>query len=145
MFAEATDQHVRLVEIEIVGESFCQSELERIAGRKEPDGKSQRCGVTLRREPDNKYDDNAVRVEVMGLGVGHVARPSAAVLSPAMQVHSGGVIEAKALIVGGWDDGSSRGHCGIRVWLSTADLDRICVDPKAVRRIRKENQDEDEG
>jgi hypothetical protein len=143
MFQEATDQNVRLIEIEIVGESFCQMELERIAGPKEPDGKSYRCGVTLRREPDNKYDENAVRVEVMGQRVGHVARPSAALLSPAMQVHCGGILEASALIVGGWDDGSSQGSYGIRVWLTTADLTRIAVDPKDVRRRRGSQEDDD--
>jgi hypothetical protein len=143
MFQEATDQKVRLVEIDIVGESFCQKELERIAGPKEPDGKSHRCGVTLRCEPDNKYDENAVRVEVMGLRVGHVARTTAAVLSPAMLVHSGGVIEANALIVGGWDDGDSQGTYGIRVWLTTTDLARISVNPKDVRR-RRAPEEEDE-
>jgi hypothetical protein len=144
MFQEATDQNVRLVEIDIVGESFHQKELKRIAGPKEADGKSHRCGVTLRREPDNKYDKNAVRVEVMGLQVGYVARPTAARLSPAMEVHCGGVMEANSLIVGGWDDGFSQGHYGVRVWLTTADLARIHVGPEDVRRQRTFQEDEDE-
>jgi hypothetical protein len=144
MFQEATDQNIRLIEIEIVGESYCQKELQRIAGPPAADGKSHRCGVTLRREPDNKYDKNAVRVEVMGLQVGHVARLTAARLSPAMQVYCGGALEANSVIVGGWDDGSSQGLYGIRVWLTTADLVRIRVDPKDVRRNRTYQEDEDQ-
>jgi hypothetical protein len=78
-----------LFEIEIVGESFCQSEPQRIAGPKGVDGKHHSCGVTLRCEPSNKHDANAIRLEVMGMKVGHVARDTAARLSPAINYVAG--------------------------------------------------------
>src|SRR5207249_3905335 len=41
----------QLVEVYIVGESFCQSDLARISGPKEAEGKQCPVGVTLRCEP----------------------------------------------------------------------------------------------
>jgi hypothetical protein len=128
-----------LFEIKIVGESFCQNELQRIAGPKSVDGKNHSCGVTLRCEPSNKYDANAVRVEVTGMLVGHVARDTAARLSPAMQSRCGGAIESRGLIVGGWKDSDSEGHYGIRVWLTSADAVRMGIDPSDIES--RPNQD----
>jgi hypothetical protein len=118
-----------IFEIEIVGEGYRQKELERIAGPKEPGGKQHRCGVTLRREPSNKYDENAVRAEVMGVHVGYVARELAYDLAPAMQAHAGGIVEARGVIVGGWDDGTTEGYYGIRAWLTEADFLRLHLEP----------------
>ena len=121
-----------LFEVEIVGESFCQNELQRIAGPKSLDGKHHSCGVTLRCEPSNKHDANAIRLDVMGMKVGHVARDTAARLSPAMQLRCRGAIEARGLIVGGWKDSNSEGHYGIRVWLTPADAIRLGIDPSDI-------------
>jgi hypothetical protein len=121
-----------LFEISIVGESFCQEDLQRIAGPKDADGKHHSCGVTLRCEPTNTYDVNAIRAEVMGLLLGHVARDTAARLSLAMQARCRGAIEARGMIVGGWKDGESEGHYGVRVWLTTADALRLGVDPSDI-------------
>ena len=63
-----------LIELEIVGESYTQDALAAIAGPKQPDGKRERVGVTLRCQPDNAYDANAIRVEVFGQLTGHVSR-----------------------------------------------------------------------
>jgi HIRAN domain len=121
----------QLVEIEIRGESFRQAELEALAGPKGPDGKHVLEGVTLRCEPDNAYDPNAVRVEVMGQLVGYVAREQAGVVSRGMQQACGGVLEERGLIVGGWRDERGEGSYGIRVWLTRHDADRIGVRPSA--------------
>lgn len=115
-----------LVEIEVVGESHHQDTLERIAGPKEPEGKQMRVGATLRREPTNPYDGNAVRVEVMGQLIGHVARTMAATLSPALAA-VGGAIEAQGVVVGGWKDRTSEGSYGVRVWLDPATAARLGV------------------
>ena len=123
-----------LIELEIVGESFHQDALGAIAGPKMTEGKRQRVDVTLRCEPENQYNSNAVRVEVMGQPLGHVSRHVAATLSPAMQRSCGGVIAAVGMIVGGWaalirdDDGSdhvSVGQYGVRVWIVQRDADRL--------------------
>jgi hypothetical protein len=121
-----------LFEVEIVGESFCQKELQRIAGPKSVGGKHHSCGVTLRSEPSNKHDANSIRVEVMGMKVGHLARDIAARLSSPMQLRCGGAIEARGMIVGGWKDSNSEGHYGIRVWLTPADAVRLEIDPSDI-------------
>jgi hypothetical protein len=86
-------------------------------------------GVTLRCEPTNEYDPNAVRVEVMGQRVGYVARDQAGTVSAGMQRACGGVLEERGLIVGGWHDALSEGSYGIRVWLTREDADRIGYKP----------------
>jgi hypothetical protein len=114
-----------LVELNIVGEGSYQEALARIAGPKEAEGKHMGVGVTLRCEPKNTYDHNAVKVEVMGVCVAYIARAQAALLSPRIASACNGAIEARGLIVGGWNDGSSEGHYGIRVWFTTRDTDRL--------------------
>ena len=79
--AEATERGDTLVELNIVGEAAYQDALARIAGPKDADGKHTGVGVTLRCEPANTYDRNAVRVEVMGQLLAYVARASRSTLS----------------------------------------------------------------
>lgn len=129
---EAQDADERLVEIDVVGESHRQEALASIAGPKEALGKHLPVGVALRCEPSNTYDANAIRVEVMGQLLGYVAREPASILSPNICRAAGGVIEARGLIVGGWDDGMSVGHYGIRVWLTERDCSRLSVPPADV-------------
>lgn len=57
--AEVEDSDI--VEVEVRGESHCQDALGAIAGPKEEDAKQLLVGVTLRCEPDNEFDANAVR------------------------------------------------------------------------------------
>lgn len=123
--AETDDSDI--VEVEVRGESHHQDALAAIAGPKEETAKQFLVGVTLRCEPNNEYDENAVRVEVMGQLLGHVGREHAAVISPALHNKCGGVIEARGLIVGGWRDRDSEGHYGIRVWLTRHQADRLSV------------------
>ncbi|GMU77509.1 MAG: hypothetical protein AMXMBFR46_03090 [Acidimicrobiia bacterium] len=122
-----------LIEVEVVGESHRQDALERIAGPRGPDGKEHIVGVTLRCEPTNEFDRNAIRVEAVGQLVGYVARDTAAKLSGPMIGRCGGALEGRGMIVGGWDDGVSRGHFGIRVWLRVDYLSGVGVDPVDVR------------
>jgi hypothetical protein len=121
-----------LFEIEIHGESFHQDELQQIAGPKSEEEKHHSCGVTLRCDPTEEHDANAIRVEVMGMLVAYVARDTAARLSSAMQSRCGGAIESRGLIVGGWKDSDSEGYYGIRVWLTPADAVRLDTDPSDI-------------
>jgi HIRAN domain len=112
--------------VAIVGESFRQAELERISGPKDEDEKRMVVGVTLRCEPDNKNDPNAVRVEVMGQHVGYVKRGRAKQLHPRMADRCGGAIECVGMILGGWRyDDDDEGYYGIRVWLRRGDRARL--------------------
>ena len=114
------------VEVDVVGEARYQDNLERLAGRKQAVGKEHRVGVTLRCEPTNQYDPNAVRVESMGLVVGYLPKQLAAGACAGMSRH-GGAVEGQGLIVGGWKDGSSEGSFGIRVWLREDDAQRVGI------------------
>lgn len=106
-----------VVEVEVVGEGSYQDAIERIAGPKEPEGKQMLVGATLRCEPSNEYDPNAVRVEVMGQLVGYLPRDLAAKVCTALSA-KGGAVEGSGMIVGGWRDAISEGHFGVRVWLN---------------------------
>ena len=123
------DPDADLVELNIVGESYHQDALAAISGPKGAGGKQMAVGTTLRCEPRNQYDPNAIRVEVMGQQVGHVAREQAALVCPAMMGHFGGVMEAPGMIVGGWRDQGSEGHYGIRVWITTKEMTRLGLRP----------------
>lgn len=114
-----------LYEVEVVGESYRQDVIERIAGGKSEHGKHTRVGLTLRCEPKNPYDSDAVRVECMGQLVGYVARDEAADLSPALLENHGGCIEAHGVIVGGWKDATSEGHFGVRAWIDPVLAQRL--------------------
>lgn len=131
---EAADGDGELVEVEVVGESHRQDVLAALAGPKQPDGKRARVGVTLRCEPSNLYDENAIRVEVMGQLTGYVSRSQTELLAPAIQRSCGGAIEAVGMIVGGWRNevgyaDVSEGHYGIRVWLTQRDAQRLAIRP----------------
>lgn len=123
---DADEKDVFFAELDVVGESYRQDALGLVAGPRQPDGVRRRVGVTLRCEPDNPYDCNAVRVEVMGQHVAYIRRDLAEVLGPAMQSHCRGVVEAVGIIVGGWDrGGGDTGSYGIRVWLKEQDVTRL--------------------
>jgi hypothetical protein len=127
--------HGRPVQLDVVGGSFRQDALAAIGGPKEEDTERKHVGVTLRCEPSNPHDRNAVRVEVMGQHVAFIAREQAALLSPAILEHSRGVIEASGLIVGGWSrpDGDE-GRYGIRVWITERDARRLGIPPGCIDR-----------
>jgi hypothetical protein len=131
-------EHGRPVQLDIVGESFRQDALAAVGGPKEYEGKRKQVGVTLRCEPSNPHDCNAVRVEVMGQHVAFVAREQAALLSPAILERCRGVIEAMGLVVGAWHrpDGDE-GHYGIRVWISERDASRLGIPPDCIDRRHK--------
>lgn len=116
-----------LIEVKVKGTSFRQEVLEQIAGPKEEVGKHFRVGVTLRCEPSNPHDQNAIRVEIMGQHIGYVDRDEAALFAPALAPY-GGVLEAQGLIVGGWRNDDSEGHFGCRVWLSSRDSARMGLE-----------------
>lgn len=123
----------QLVEIDVVGEAHRQDALERIAGERGDIGKHHAVGTTLRCDPRNEHDANAIRIECMGQLLGYIPRQTAALLAPALN-GQGGIAEAIGVIVGGWDDGVSIGSYGVRVWIPRRSLLRIGVDPESVRR-----------
>jgi hypothetical protein len=126
---EAAADGDELVEIEVVGESYRQEAIERIAGPKAPEGKQTPVGVTFRCEPTNEHDRNAIRVEVLGQLVGYVARDVAERLSPALLRQAGGALEGRGLVVGGWREANSEGSYGVRAWITVEEATRLGLAP----------------
>ena len=69
-----------------------------------------RCHAKVSSDPFNKYDKNAIKVEINGLLVGYISKNEAAQLA-------GRVINktVPAVINGGWKDSDSTGSCGVRL------------------------------
>lgn len=108
-------------EVEVVGESHYQSTLERAAGDRQYDGVSVDVVATLVPEPSNKYDKDAIAVQVGGRTVGYLSRGAARSYGPLVRRLHGArrLGQCRATIIGGWDRSPrDRGQFGI--WLDLA-------------------------
>lgn len=109
------------------GEHHYQKQIHRALGAGlVPNGHLEVVAVTLERDAANEYDSNAVRAVVNGEHVGHLRRPIAAQLGPAMdrsKVRAGQVV---GLARGGASN-SGVDLIGIHVW-----LDRLLAPLPAV-------------
>lgn len=94
----------------IVGEQSYQNNLKKIAGPKKEESKFFECYAKVSSEPFNKYDKNAVKVEINGLVVGYLSKDEAAKLA-------GKVINktVPAVIDGGWKDEDGIGSYGVKL------------------------------
>lgn len=101
--------------VEVVGESHYQRTLERLAGGRSEQGANLECVARLVREPTNRYDRNAVRIEIQGELVGYVSRDQAEDVQPLLQKldRQGRPAWVRATINGGWEDADSRGSFGV--------------------------------
>lgn len=63
--------------LEVVGESNYQNNIKKLIIKHDNTGINQECIATLIPESDNKYDKNAVRIDVDGLTVGYLSRNDA--------------------------------------------------------------------
>lgn len=105
-------------DFDIVGESFYQQNLSKICGRKTEDGHRLFTTATIIPYDTNPKDDQAVRVEINGLIVGHFAKDSARTYRSQLLKNgiAGSAITCNAIIVGGWDRGSGdTGHFGVKL------------------------------
>lgn len=84
------------------GESYYQQDLKRLAGPPRRRGYLVPVEATLRREPDNVHDVNAVRVEIGGDLVGYVARELALELAPVLDDLQCPELVLAALVRGGY-------------------------------------------
>lgn len=97
---------------EVVGEASYQSALETICGGRRFYSAEHQCQALLLPEPNNPHDPNAVQVIVDRKVVGYLAR------AHAVEYHHHIGMKAsscEAKIVGGWDDGETVGHFGIKL------------------------------
>lgn len=63
-----------MFDLEVVGESYRQDALSEICGGKVAGGHRKNFEATLVPEPQNQYDENAVKVYVSGKHVGYLSR-----------------------------------------------------------------------
>lgn len=93
-------------DFEIVGESFYQSAIKKLAGVNN-ENKEQEHKAFLIPENNNPYDDKAVRVEINGMTVGHLSRENARSFRRRLgsKKLTGQVTSCKAIVTGGegWD------------------------------------------
>lgn len=97
---------------EIVGEQSYQDNLKRIAGEKQNVSKEYETRARVVSEPTNKFDKNAIKVEINGLTVGYIPKKDAATVSKQVK----GIDKiVPAVIVGGWKDEESEGSFGVKL------------------------------
>lgn len=95
-------------DLEVVGESHYQDSLKAVAGRGEV---RKHVRAVLRLEPANKFDRNAVRVEIDGMLVGYLPREAAKQFTHGVVDTGKSTFAVNAVVVGG-GEGRSLG-----VWL----------------------------
>ena len=104
-------------DIDIVGESHYQDNLEKICGERSKEGEEKQVRAMLILENNNPKDKNAIRVEINGLPVGYFDKMAAAEFRKALKKTSIGntPIQCEALIVGGWKRKNSIGSYGVKL------------------------------
>jgi hypothetical protein len=100
----------------VAGESHYQAALEKIAGPKTDANADYRTVAHLVPEPKNKYDRNAIRVEIDGVKVGYIPKEDTGLFNVVLKGRRG-IVEAR--INGGWDRGK-RGQAMFGVELDVA-------------------------
>ena len=105
-------------DLPIVGESNYQQALSDLCGGHSRGGHQLHARAELVPEPSNRYDENAVRVDIDGRTVGYLKRDHAAryVKRLLEDGRSGEVLNVRAYITGGWRTNQhDEGHFGVQL------------------------------
>lgn len=107
-------------ELDIVGESYYLSAFTQLCGPRRARGVNIETLAALRREPNNPHDSNAVGIYIEDLKVGHLSREDAVRYKDLIEQTNQQGYEAvsPARIKGGWDDGDTQGHYGVKLDLA---------------------------
>jgi hypothetical protein len=120
VFGEITMPTAGLRRWEVVGEGPRQEELDTVAGPKQYEGVWAERVATLRPEPDNPHDDQAVAVEIGGLVVGYLEHTEATAHRRLIDraIAERGVATCAAVVNGGWfrEDEGSEGSYGVHLY-----------------------------
>lgn len=106
---------------DIVGEQSYQDNLKKIAGKKQVVSKEFETQARVVSEPNNKFDKNAIQVQINGLTVGYIPKKDAAIISKQVKLVDRMI---PAVIVGGWKDHESEGSFGVK--LALENISKIC-------------------
>lgn len=109
--------------LDIVGEQSYQDALRRVGAPFDAEGPRTRDHVaTLTPEPKNRYDANAIRIDINGHRVGYLSRENALLYGPVVrwEIESRTVFAVRARLTGGWDrGGGDRGSIGVKLNLGS--------------------------
>lgn len=109
--------------LDIVGEASYQAALLKVAGGRTPDGpRRPDHRALLVPEPSNRYDPNAIRIEIDGLLVGYLSRTDAQSYQPVVRAATQKAqhLMADAVLTGGWDHGRrDQGFLGVKLHLGS--------------------------
>lgn len=97
---------------EVVGEAQFQDALETICGGRDVFSAEHQCQAILIPEPNNPVDPNAVQIVIDRKVVAYLARQHAIEYHQHIGMRAS-ICDAK--IVGGWDDGDTVGHFGVKL------------------------------
>lgn len=103
-------------ELQVVGESHYQTALASLCGPRTEEGEKKIVETVLVPEKNNRYDSNAVRVDVLGKTVGYLPRDEARDLRKiykALKIPENTALVVSGKIVGGWIRDGKEGHYGV--------------------------------
>lgn len=102
-------------DITVAGSSFYQLALEQITRGKTRVNEGWQEPAVIQREPENKFDPNAVSVKIDGQIVGYIPKE----LAPRVgELLGDSLFEVPALIVGGYEFKGARASFGVRLFLA---------------------------
>jgi hypothetical protein len=101
-------------DVVVAGTSYCQKELEAATNDVVRTDDGWPVTAVIRREPDNRFDSNAVMVTVLGRKVGYVPKEFAPTVGEALDNEE---LEVPAIVVGGFAHQGKRALLGLRLYL----------------------------
>lgn len=108
--------------MEVVGESRYQDSLIKICGKYSREGREVHVRAMLLPEPNNKYDSNAIRVEINRKTVGYLPRDHAERITLQMKEDHIDFAECDAIVRGGWRTNQyDEGLYGVRLAIPRRD------------------------
>lgn len=120
----------RLYDFDVVGESNYQNNLNTLCGQKESKSKFIEEIACLQREPNNRFDPNAVVVKIKGMVVAYLSRSDAKMFTKALKnngIEDNSFIFIRAAIVGGWKRGNSIGNFGVKLDMPEYSKLKYCI------------------
>lgn len=120
--------------LNVVGESYYQTELECIAGGYAERSQRIMVNAVLVPENNNQYDQDAVKIVISGKTVGHLSRADAKQYRAVLKEINcpNATLKCPAWIVGGWDDGQNdSGFFGVKLDLQLYEESKRSDDEKA--------------
>ena len=109
--------HTRGFTQEVVGEASYQKAISKVVGGKTTYSAKHECTALLICDDANKYDQNAVEVQIDGRLVGYLPKNDAAAYRQELENIDAQLpsVAVRAKVVGGWRDEDSEGEFGVKL------------------------------